>query len=160
MSKSTEKPLMRRKINVSASQLAKWKSEYLFDIRNLINQSYLTEDDLGTTIEHQNREFQIIGMGESNHIMLKEIVNGESVYWECTRYFVQMKLERFNKEYKKLPGGKTTLIDIPYETSKLLLPPKGKKSKAKKEEADEIENESDLSDWNETEEIVQTEEFL
>lgn len=148
-----DRPLMRQKINVTPALIAKWEYEYKFDIRNLINPSLLKVEDLGTTFEHQGRTFQIVGMGEGRNVMLKEITEQGEFYWESSRQFVQMKLNRFNKIYQKLPTGKTALVNIEYDLNQLHLAPKSnrrKKVKTEEEEIEEVENEFDLNDDTET----------
>lgn len=136
-----DRPLMRQKINVSSALLKKWKFDYHFHVRNIINPSLLKSKDFGTTFEHQGRVFEIIGMGESDSIMLRETRDEGIFYWECTKSFVQFKLGRFNKSYQKLPNGKTILVDIPYEENQLFLHLKERKS-TKNHDEDENELES------------------
>ena len=130
---------MRRKINVSEHLLKSWKELYLHDIRNLIQPSLMKPEDLGTTFEHQDRHFEIIGMTIGGTLMLREMVNGESIYWECTRYFVQHKLRRFNLEFFKV-NGKLQTREIGYPEVKLLLAPLNKRAKVQQteEENDDI----------------------
>ena len=161
--KTTDRPLMRQKVNVTSVLMNKWKDEYLFDIRNLIHGSLLEPEDLGKTFTHQDRTFEIIGMGNGRTVMLRETREEGVFYWECTRQFTQQALGRFNREFTKLPNGKTTLTAIPYETAQLLLAPKNtKRRKAVVEEeetivSDEIvlevynEEDHDIADETETE---------
>jgi hypothetical protein len=131
----TDRALMRQRINVTPTLLQKWKDNYIFDIRNLVHGSLMENEDLGTTFKHQEREFEIIGMGESRAIMLKETRPEGIFYWECTRHFVQLKLERFNKSFIKCPiTNRTTLHNISYDESQLLLAPMKARRGAKVEE--------------------------
>ena len=130
-----DRALMRQRINATPALLKKWKDNYLFDIRHVIHGSLMQPEDLGTVFEHQERQFEIIGMGESRAIMLKETRQEGTFYWETTRHFVQLKLERFNRAFVKAPGtSKTILRDMPYEESQLLLAPMKARRGAKIEE--------------------------
>lgn len=141
MAKSTiDRPLMRQKVNVSPALLNKWKELYLFDIRQMINGSLLKPEDIGTVFEHQGRNFEIVGMGEGRTIMLRETREEGVFYWECTRHFTQLKLERFNRAFQKTQFGKTILVDMPYDNSQLHLAPKN----AKRKKAAPIEEEEEL----------------
>ena len=147
-----DRALMRQRINVTPTLLQKWKDNYLFDIRNVVHGSIMENEDLGIVFEHQEREFEIIGMGESRAIMLKETRPEGIFYWECTRHFAQLKLERFNRAFVKAPGtSKTILQDIPYEENQLLLAPMKARRGAKVEElvespVDEFERIEDYED--------------
>ena len=147
-----DRALMRQRINVSPALLQKWVDNYLFDIRHVIHGSLMKPEDIGTKFEHQGREFEIIGMGESRAIMLKETRSEGTFYWETTRHFTQLKLERFNQAFVKAPGTtKTILRDLPYEESQLLLAPMKAKRGAKVEEVvdspvDEFERIEDYED--------------
>jgi hypothetical protein len=130
-----DRALMRQRINVTPALLQKWKDNYLFDIRHVIHGSLMQPEDIGIVFEHQERQFEIIGMGESRAIMLKETRPEGIFYWETTRHFVQLKLERFNRAFVKAPGtSKTILRDMPYEESQLLLAPMKVRRGAKVEE--------------------------
>lgn len=149
MAKLTDRKLMQQKINVNSALIQKWVDEYKFDIRHLITSSFMKESDLGTTFEHQGRTFEIVGMGNQRNIMLRETREEGVFYWETTREFVQMKLGRFNHEFKKLPNGKMIALEIPYETSRLLLAPKNakrKKVEVVEEEFQDDENQEVLTD--------------
>ena len=153
-----DRPLMRQKINVTSTLIAKWEYEYKFDIRNLINPSLLKVSDLGTTFEHQERTFKIVGMGEGRNVMLSETTEEGTFYWETTRQFVQMKLGRFNRIYQKLPNGKTTLVNVEYDNNQLHLSPKGVRRKKAKEEEETPENDYDLVTIDEYETEIENEE--
>jgi hypothetical protein len=140
--KNTDRPLMRQKINVSPVLIKKWEAEYRFDIRQMVHGSLLTNEDLNTTFEHQGRTFEIVGMGEGRAIMLRETREEGVFYWETTRHFVQMKLERYNKAFQKLPNGKTILVDMPYDSAQLHLAPKNTKRR-KAAPVEEVETEYD-----------------
>lgn len=130
-----DRALMRQRINVTPTLLQKWKDNYIFDIRNVVHGSIMENEDLGTIFEHQERSFEIIGMGESRAIMLKETRSEGIFYWETTRHFVQLKLERFNRAFVKATGtSKTILRDMPYDESQLLLAPMKARRGAKVEE--------------------------
>jgi hypothetical protein len=130
-----DRALMRQRINVSPALLNKWVENYLFDIRHIIHGSLLKAEDIGTKFEHQERTFEIVGMGESRAVMLREVREEGTFYWETTRHFVQMKLERFNQEFVKASGtSKTVLRDLPYDVNQLLLAPVKASRKAKVEE--------------------------
>ena len=130
-----DRVLMRQRINATPALLKKWKDNYLFDIRHVIHGSLMKVEDLGTVFEHQERQFEIIGMGESRAIMLKETHPEGIFYWETTRHFVQLKLERFNKAFIKAPGtSRTTLQNMSYEENQLLLAPMKARRGAKVEE--------------------------
>lgn len=136
--KSTDRPLMRQKVNVNPVLIKKWVDDYKFDIRQMIHGSLLEVKDLGTKFEHQDREFEIVGMGQGRTVMLRE-TRGEGVfYWECTRHFAQMMLGRLNQEFVNLIGDKTTLVDIEYTEAELLLAPRGRKRRTKPEEEVEV----------------------
>lgn len=145
MAKTTDRPLMRQKVRVTTELLQKWEINFLFHNRQIMTPSLMKADDLGTTFKHQDRVFEIVGMGESDSIMLRETREEGIFYWECMRRFVQYKLQRFNRAFKKLPNGKTHLVDIPYDEIQMLLAPKGRKRGKKKEDEEETtENEEFL----------------
>jgi hypothetical protein len=150
---STDKPLMRQKVNVSPVLLKKWQENYLFDIRQMINGSLMKPEDLGTTFEHQGRIFEIVGMGEGRSLMLRETRSEGVFYWECTRHFVQMKLGRFNRAFQKTQFGKTILIDMPYDNNQLHLAPKNAKRKKAaapiEEEEEYVDNEVLVDNFDE-----------
>jgi len=156
--KTTDRPLMRQKININPILIRKWEELYLFDIRQMVHGSLLTPEDLNTTFEHQGRVFEIVGMGEGRIVMLRETREEGVFYWECTRQFAQLKLERFNKSFEKLPNGKTTLVDMPYDPTHLHLAPKN----AKRRKAVVVEEEEkDYSEETITiDEYIEDEEFL
>jgi hypothetical protein len=144
MAKTTDRPLMRQKIRVSSVLLNKWEKEFLFDCRHIVHGSLLEPTDLGAEFTHQDRKFQIAGMGEGRNVMLREIREEGIFYWECTRHFAQLMLGRLNKEFKKTTSGKTILVDMPYDTVQLHLPPKntrGRKPKVEEKEIDTMEDE-------------------
>jgi hypothetical protein len=131
--KANEKELMRQKVNVSPALLNKWKDMYLFDIRQMVHGSLLEKEDLGTTFEHQGRVFEIVGMGEGRSLMLRETREEGVFYWECTRQFVQMKLERYNQQFTRLANtSKTILTPMAYSDGELYLAPLKAKRGAKK----------------------------
>lgn len=137
MRKKEERQLMRQKVNISEVLIESWKANYLHDIRNMIHPSMMEETDLGTTFEHQNRHFEIIGLTISGTLMLRETREEGIFYWEATRSFVQMKLGRLNKEFYKV-AGKLQTREIPYQESKLYLAPLN--HRIKKEEQPEVDN--------------------
>jgi hypothetical protein len=150
--KTTDRPLMRQKVNVSPELLEKWKAEYLFDIRHIIHGSLLTPEDLGTTFTHQERTFEIVGMGNGRTVMLRETREEGVFYWETTRPFVQQSLNRFNRAFTKLPNGKTTLTNMSYEPVQLVLAPKNTKRRKPVVEEEEVivtDNEIQLEVYNE-----------
>jgi hypothetical protein len=162
MAKTNDRPLMRQKINVSPALLKKWNDEYLFDIRQMIHGSLLEASDIGTTFEHQGRVFEIVGMGDGRSVMLRETRSEGIFYWECTRQFVQMKLERYNKAFQKLPNGKTTLVDMPYENTQLHLAPKNvkrKKAVVVEDEEETIENEVLIDNFDDDAAIQEETDF-
>jgi hypothetical protein len=162
MAKTNDRPLMRQKINVSPALLKKWNDEYLFDIRQMIHGSLLKPEDIGTTFEHQGRVFEIVGMGDGRSVMLRETRSEGIFYWECTRQFVQMKLERYNKAFQKLPNGKTTLVDMPYENTQLHLAPKNvkrKKAVVVEDEEETIENEVLIDNFDDDAAIQEETDF-
>lgn len=137
--KTTDRPLMRQKINVTPVLLDKWVANYKYDIRQVVHGSLLEVDDIGTKFTHNDREFEIVGMGEGRSLMLRETRSEGIFYWECTRQFVQMSLERYNQEFVKLPNGKTVLKDMAYENAQLHLAPKS--VKRRKPVVEEVEEE-------------------
>jgi hypothetical protein len=162
MAKTNDRPLMRQKINVSPALLKKWNDEYLFDIRQMIHGSLLKPEDIGTTFEHQGRVFEIVGMGDGRSVMLRETRSEGIFYWECTRQFVQMKLERYNRAFQKLPNGKTTLVDMPYENTQLHLAPKNvkrKKAVVVEDEEETIENEVLIDNFDDDAAIQEETDF-
>lgn len=142
MAKREDSVIMRRKINVNETLLSTWRKNYFLEIRNLINSWLLKEEDLDQTFEHQDRTFKIVGSTEGSTIILEEIFENEKIYWECTRFFVQMKLLRFYQEYYKIKGILMTR-NIRYSDNKLFLPPIGK---GKKSEKEEVEDEEDFQE--------------
>lgn len=147
--KISERPLMRQRVNVSPVLLNKYVENYKFDIRNIIHGSLLKESDLGTTFEHQDRTFEIVGMGESRLVMLRETTDEGTFYWECTRHFTQFKLERYNQQFIYVEGSKKSqLIDLAYDINQLLLAPLKNRRKAKPiEEIEVIEDTEDPNDY-------------
>ena len=137
--KTNDRPLMRQKINVTPVLINKWVDNYKFDIRQMVHGSLLEVEDIGTKFTHQDREFEIVGMGEGRSLMLRETRAEGVFYWECTRQFVQMSLGRYVKEFIKLPNGKTILQDMAYDTNQLHLAPKNtKRRKAAVVEEEEV----------------------
>lgn len=112
--------LMRQKINVSSTMIFEWKRNMEFNLRNLINKHLLKVEDLNTSFEHQDRTFTIVGMTSSENVILSEEIDGELYYWECTPHFVQMKLNRFYVEWKKVNGIRVP-FSMAYEDRKLYL---------------------------------------
>lgn len=156
--KSSERVLMRQKVNISPVLLEKWKANYLFDIRQMVHGSLLEKEDLGTKFIHQDREFEIVGMGEGRSLMLRETRAEGVFYWETTRAFVQLKLERFNQQFVKVEGtSKTILQPIGYSDSELLLAPlKAKRGPAKKVTEDDEETPIYIDEFEE--DLTQIEE--
>ena len=147
--KATERSLMRQRVNVSPVLLNHWQNMYLFDIRNVVHGSLMKPEDLGTTFEHQGRTFEIVGMGESRLIILRECREEGIFFWECTRHFVQMKLERYNQQFIHVEGTKKSqLVPMSYDNNQLFLAPLKTRRKAKpigeievlEEVEDEFEN--------------------
>jgi hypothetical protein len=107
----------------------------------MVHGSLLEKEDLFTKFEHQDREFEIVGMGEGRSLMLRETREEGVFYWECTRHFVQMKLNRYNQEFIKVEGkGKTILQPIGYSDTELLLAPLKAKRGRKAAEVEESED--------------------
>lgn len=137
--KPTDRPLMRQKINVTPVLINRWVDNYKFDIRQMVHGSLLEVKDIGTKFTHQDREFEIVGMGEGRSLMLRETRSEGVFYWECTRQFVQMSLGRYVQEFIKLPNGKTILQDMAYDNNQLHLAPKNtKRRKAAVVEEEEV----------------------
>lgn len=128
------KELFKQKVNVSEVLSNSYVKNFEFHTRNLINKHLLTSEDLGTTFEHQGRTFTIHGMTENEHMIVTENIDGRIVYWECTTYFVQMKLQRFYCEWKKV-NGITITVPKDYDLNRLYLP--NHKSSRKKKSNDE-----------------------
>jgi hypothetical protein len=136
MATLNSRPLMRQKVNVHSTLLEHYKKNMAHDLRNVIHKSLLNFEDYGLSFEHQGRNFEIYGFTENSHVILREIVNEESFYWECTQAFVQMKLGRINYRYVKV-AGKPITIPMDYEIAQLLLPPvRATRKKAQEEEED------------------------
>lgn len=134
---ATPRELMRQKINVSPTLIEYYEKMYDLSVRNLINKWLLKKEDRGTTFEYKGRIFTIVGMTENEHCILSEIIDGTTVYWECTAHFVQYSLRRFYTEWIKMPNGKYMDRAKIYENSKLHLP-LHKSRRKKKEEAEEL----------------------
>jgi hypothetical protein len=128
--------LMRQKINVSPTMLFEWKRNLEFNLRNLINKHLLKVEDLNTSFEHQDRIFTIVGMTESENVILSETIDNEIYYWECTSCFVQLKLNRFYVEWKKVNGVRVPFPMV-YEDRKLYLANNRIYRKKKEEVAEE-----------------------
>lgn len=165
--KTTDRVLMRQKINISPVLLNKWKENYLFDIRQMVHGSILEKDDLYKTFEHQERTFEIVGMGEGRSLMLRETREEGVFYWECTRQFVQMKLERYNQEFLTVEGSsKTILSPIAYNDSELLLAPlKARRGRRPAETEDEVNTEEPVyvenyEDFDKSTEEINTDEIF
>lgn len=134
----TERILMKQKVNVTQNLIDYWKRNMGTYLRNLIHAPFLYMEDYGTIFEHQNRTFEIYGMTENGHVILREFFDNEHFYWECTLSFVQMKLNRYNHEF--INDGVTKYRPMPYETHKLYLPPqKASRKKQEEEESTELE---------------------
>jgi hypothetical protein len=135
--------LMRQKINVTPDMIFHWKRCMDINLRCLITKHLLTQKDYGNTFVHQDRTFQIVGMGEGRNVMLRETRDEGVFYWECTRHFVQMKLGRFNEEFYQVPKKKRLLTrEIPYANYQMYLPPLNKRIKVEtlEPEIDEVES--------------------
>jgi hypothetical protein len=141
--KANDRPLMRQKVNVTPVLLKKWEDNFLFDIRHIIHASPLEKEHLNKTFEHQERTFEVVGMGEGRSVMLREVRPEGTFYWECTRHFVEMQFGLFNREFVKAPGTKKSILrDMPFEESQLLLAPlKPSRRKAAVVEEEVIEDE-------------------
>jgi hypothetical protein len=160
--KISERLLMRQRVNATPALLKLWVDNYKFDIRNIIHGSLLKVEDIGTTFEHQERTFKIIGMGESRLVMLEEITEEGTFHWECTRHFVQLKLERYNQEFVYFEGHKKSqLIDMSYDMNQLLLAPLKNRRKIKPiEEIETLEETESFEDYaDEVEPEAQTDIF-
>jgi hypothetical protein len=138
-----DRDLMRQKVNVTEELLTDWTKNYVAYHSNVITESLLKNEDLGTEIVHKDRRFKIIGMTQTGSIMLLETTEGierygEPIYWETTRYFVQFCLDRKILEYFKIQGA---LLTRPrdYVPLSLYLPPMSQLKKAKVEK-DEMQN--------------------
>jgi hypothetical protein len=138
MAKPETRELMRRKINSDSAELhKKWVELYRLELRQPIHASLLKEEDLDQHFEHQGRTFQIKGLTIAGTVMLYE--PQFDAYWEATRHFVQMKLDRWNQEFRRI-AGTTQLRTIPYPEHKLFLPPIKKQRGPAKPEPVEDEN--------------------
>jgi hypothetical protein len=82
-------------------------------------------------------------MTENEHCMVTETIDGVTVYWETSTYFVQMNFGLFYFEWVKLPNGLTTTQTKNYEMHKLYLPAH-KASRKKKVEEEEIIEEDEM----------------
>lgn len=150
-----DRPLMRQKVNVSETLIQSWKRNMNHELRQVIHAPLLEMEDYGKSFEHQERTFEIFGMTDNGHMMLREMVDGEPFYWECTIHFVQMKLGRFNHEYITVNGIKTTR-QMDYEVHKLLLPPQ-KATRKKAVEEEEPEQEVEMVQYSEDDYTEETE---
>lgn len=130
------KDLFRQKVNVSEVLSNSYVKNFAFNTRNLINKHLVGIEDVGVTFEHQGRTFTILGMTENEHMIVTEQVNGNTVYWETTTYFVQMKLNRFYCEWKKI-NGITITLQKDYDLNRMYLP--SHKASRKKKVDDEAE---------------------
>jgi hypothetical protein len=130
------KELFKQKVNVSPVLAKSYVKNFEFHTRNLVNKHLLTTEDLGKTFEHQERTFTIHGMTENEHMIVTENIDGRIVYWECTTYFVQMKLERFYCIWQKV-NGITITVPKEYDVNRLYLP-NHKASRRKKVSEEEL----------------------
>jgi len=130
------KELFKQKVNVSEVLANSYIKNFEFHTRNLINKHLLTIEDFGTTFEHQGRIFKIHGMTEGEHMIVTENIDGRIVFWECTTYFVQMKINRFYCEWKKV-NGITIPLQKDYDLNRLYLP-NHKASRRKKVSEEEL----------------------
>jgi hypothetical protein len=135
--------LMRQKINVSPIMLFHWKKAMDINLGCLITKHLLTQKDYGNTFDHQDRTFKIIGMTESDNVILEESVNEEKFYWECTADFVQLKLGRFYTEYKMINGIRVPFNAL-YENRKLHLPVNRMYRKKKEDEETVVEEQEPI----------------
>jgi hypothetical protein len=140
---ATTKDLMRQKVNVNEVLLNHWDKNMAFNLRNLINKWLIKYEDKGKSFEYQGRTFTLIGMTENEHCMVTETIDGVTVYWETSTYFVQMNFGLFYFEWVKLPNGLTTTQTKNYEMHKLYLPAH-KASRKKKVEEEEIIEEDEM----------------
>lgn len=138
--------LMRQKVNVTPGTVKSWEDEFRFFHRQPIHVSLLSVEDLTKTFTHQDREFTLIGMTANGHCMVTENVDGQLIYWECTRHFVQFKWERKNYQWVEIAGIRTT-VPKDYETHKLNLPPI--KATRKKPQQEEPAEELDTVEYSE-----------
>lgn len=137
-----EKPLMRQKVNLTSKFLQSLKSNFLHMVRNVINSHLLKPEDLGAKFVLDDREFKLIGATQSGTMMLEEIYNGVSIYWECSRNLVQFKLDRFYTEFKKIDNCIAN-VKKDYDLAKLALPIQ---KTVKKEKVVETEDAGDFID--------------
>jgi len=150
MATTNSRPLMRRKVNVNETLIQYWKKLMGIELRHLVHAPLLEMEDYGLAFEHQGRTFEIFGMTENGHMMLREMVEGEPNYWECTRHFVQMKLGRKYVKWVTIAGISTT-IPMDYETTRLLLPPqRATRRKAVAEEEEVEKSEFEFVEYTET----------
>jgi hypothetical protein len=158
MATTNSRPLMRRKVNVNETLIQYWKKLMGIELRHLIHAPLLEMEDYGLAFKHQDRTFEIFGMTENGHMMLREMVDGEPNYWECTRHFVQMKLDRRYVKWETIAGMSTT-IPMDYDTNKLLLPPQRATRRKAVAEEEEIEKpEFELIEYTETDYSSETED--
>lgn len=125
--------LMRQKINVTPRLVESWKENMTFEIQSLIHSQLLNTEDYGLKFKHQEREFEIVGMTKDALVMLREIVDEQPFYWECTSAFAQLKLDRKYYEWVEIAGIKTTQV-MEYDRNRLFLPNRTAKRRIKKEE--------------------------
>jgi hypothetical protein len=99
--------------------------------------------------------------------MLRETREEGVFYWECTRQFVQMKLERYNQEFLTVEGSsKTILSPIAYNDSELLLAPlKARRGRRPAETEDEVNTEESVyvenyEDFDKATEEINTDEIF
>ena len=116
-----ERELMRQKVNVTPVLADHYQKQLNVFTQNLITKYLVSVDDIGTEFIHGDRTFKIHGMTANEHMIVTEEVDGETIYWECSAHFVQMKLDRKYVEWKDL-GGKSTPIEKDYEPLKMYLP--------------------------------------
>ena len=136
------KDLFRQKVNVNEVLTAYWHKCFAFNTRQLINKHLLSIEDVGISFEHQGRTFTILGMTENEHMIVTEQVDGRTIYWETTTYFVQMKLNRFYVEWKKV-NGVTITVQKDYDIHRMHLPShKASRKKRVDDEAELVDDET------------------
>ncbi len=144
------KELFKQKVNVSKSLSDFYVKKFKHLTGHPINKHLLSVEDLGKTLEYQGRNFTIHGMTESEHVIVTEIVDGVTFYWETTSSFIQMRLGRFYDEWKTLPNGLKITSQKVYELNDLYLP-NPKPSRKKKEVLDELPEEPMMESYVEDE---------
>lgn len=131
----SDSPLMKQRINVTDEILENWLSNLKKNSSLIISKFLIKPEHIGKLIEFgtgdEIRLFKIIGMTNSDNIILEEINDTIKLFWECTYQLAQYKLGLFNHD---LGDGKV----VPYIDNQLYINTKSPKKRIFKDSTDSL----------------------